>query len=232
MPNILKTNRLYVRLLWGLCLCISLTACKKCKKDPNPDPGYSAPMQRDLYAYAFFQPGTYWVYEDSVSHIIDSVYVIYADSSTYTNNETNADHYKGTFHRFQCKMISSYDHYMYQNWMDQSYEVNGSAPTVNRERYIMPGSGNINGRTINIAICNVGKSLSVALDYVTYVNYYPSLSLNGQGFSSVQKWFTYNSNCDDNKNAYYYISKNVGIIRREQVDSNRTWNLIRYHINQ
>ena len=137
-----------------------------------------------------------------------------------------------TFSWFSCDAISSYDHYKYQNWMDQSYEVNGSAPTVNRERYIMPGSGNKNGKTINIAIISLGNSLGVSSDYVTYQNYYNVFSVKSQNFSATQKWTNYTSNCDDDQNTNYYIAKNIGIVRREQLDSNRTWNLIRYNIVQ
>ncbi|MDF2453926.1 MAG: hypothetical protein K0S26_3430 [Bacteroidota bacterium] len=37
---------------------------------------------------------------------------------------------------------------------------------------------------------------------------------------------------DNKQDTYYYIAKNIGIVRREQLDSNRTWNLIRYNIVQ
>lgn len=222
-------------LIYLLFLCACLTSCTQCKKkQPEPEIGFKAPVNADLYAYAYFKPGTYWVYQDSISGILDSVYVTFANKGTYTNGDAEVaqGYYRGTFSWFSCDAISSYDHYKYQNWMDQSYEVNGSAPTVNRERYIMPGSGNKNGKTINIAIISLGNSLGVSSDYVTYQNYYNVFSVKSQNFSATQKWTNYGSNCDDDQNTNYYITKNIGIVRREQIDSNRTWNLIRYHIIQ
>ncbi len=223
------------KLVYILFISTCLTACQKCKKkQPEPDKGFSSPVNTDLYAYAYFKPGTYWVYQDSISGILDSVYVTFANNGTYTNGDAEVaqGYYRGTFNWFTCDAVSSYDHYKYQNWMDQSYEVNGSAPTVNRERYIMPGSGNKNGKTIHTAIIAVGKSLGVSTDYVTYLFSYNSFSVKNLTFSSTQKWINYGSNCDDDQNTNYYISKNIGIVRREQLDSNRTWNLIRYNIIQ
>lgn len=212
---------------------VTFTGCKKDSKT-EPDTGFSSPVNTDLYAYAYFKPGTYWVYQDSISGILDSVYVTYANNGTYTNGDAEVaqGYYRGTFSWFKCDMISSYDHYKYQNWMDQSYEVNGSAPSVNRVRSHMPNSGTAGGTTINLAIVPVGKSLGIMLDYVTYQKYYNSFSVNTISFFSTQKWYNFNSNCDDDQNTNYYIAKNIGIIRREQLDSNRVWNLIRYYIHQ
>lgn len=222
------------KLAYLLLISVCLTACQKCKKQPKPELGYSGPVNHDLYAYAYFKPGTYWVYQDSISGILDSVYITYANSGTYTNGDAEVaqGYYRGTFNWFKCDAISSYDHYKYENWMDQSCEVNGSAPTVNRVKIQMSGSGNGGGTTINTAIVTVGKSLGVFLDYVTYEKYYDLFVVKSKGFPATQKWYNYNSNCDDDQNAYYFIAKNVGIIRREQLDSNRTWNLIRYNIVQ
>lgn len=237
--NVLNLNNIKFKsmkkITYLLFVCICLTGCKQCKKkQPEPDKGYSSPVNTDLYDYAYFKPGTYWVYQDSISGILDSVYIIYANNGVYTNGDTEVEqgYYRGTFYWFKCDAISSYDHYKYENWMDQSWEVNGSVPVVNREKFIMPGSGFNFGQTIHTAITYIGKTLYVSLDHVTYQNYYNVFSVKTQTFASTQKWTNYGSNCDDNQNTNYYIAKNIGIVRREQLDSNRTWNLIRYHIIQ
>lgn len=216
-------------------ILVVMVACQKCKKkQPEPDPGFNTEPSADLYAYAYFLPGTYWVYEDSISGIIDSVYITYANKGTYTNgdNEVAQGYPRGTFNWFKCEMISSYDHYKYQNSTDQSWEIYGSVPSVKRMRLIMPGSGFLAGTTINTAITYPGKTLYVGLDYVIYQRYYNSFVVKNKNFSNTQKWFNYKSNCDDDQNTNYYIAKGIGIVRREQTDSNRTWNLVRYNIVQ
>ena len=223
------------KIAYILFISICLTGCQKCKKkQPEPDLGFSSPVNTDLYAYAYFKPGTYWVYQDSISGILDSVYITFANKGTYTNGDAEVaqGYYRGTFSWFSCDAISSYDHYKYQNWMDQSYEVNNNIPRVFRERYIMPGSGNKNGKTIHLAMVGKGTTLYISLDHLIYANYYNSFVVMSKVFSSTQKWMNYGSNCDDDQNTNYYIAKNIGIVRREQLDSNRTWNLIRYSIVQ
>jgi len=219
------------KLVYLLFVCICLTGCQKCKKkQPEPDSGFSSPVNTDLYAYAYFKPGTYWVYQDSISGILDSVYITYANSGTYTNGDAEVaqGYYRGTFSWFKCDAISSYDHYKYQNWMDQSYEVNGGVPRVFREKYIMPGSGTNYGQTIHLGVAEIGKEFYVYPDKVVYEKNYPSYKL----FGFTQKWVNKHSIIDYEQDTYYYITKNIGIVRREQLDSNRTWNLIRYNIVQ
>jgi hypothetical protein len=223
------------RLVYIVFVSLCLTACQKCKKkQPEPDPGFSSAVNTDLYAYAYFKPGTYWVYEDSISGILDSVYVTYANKGTYTNGdaEVNQGYPRGTFNWFKCDMISSYDHYKYENWMDQSYEVNGGLPRVFREKFIMPNSGSNFGKTIHMAVTSVGKEFYIYPDKVVFEQLYSNFYVLSQSFNVTEKWFNKHSIIDYEQDANYYISKNIGIVRREQLDSNRTWNLVRYNIIQ
>jgi hypothetical protein len=224
------------KLISILFISIHLVSFFSCKKDAKtePDTGFNTPVNTDLYAYAYFKPGTYWIYQDSISGILDSVYITSANKGTYTNGDAEVaqGYYRGTFSWFKCEMISSYDHYKYQNWMDQSYEVTSNTPIVKRVKIQMPNSGTSGGTTINLAIVPVGKILYVQLDHVLYETFYSNFNVKNINFLFTQKWYNFNSNCDDDQNTYYYIAKNVGIIRREQLDSNRTWNLIRYNIIQ
>lgn len=223
------------KLVYILLVCICLTGCQKCKKkQPEPDKGFNQAVNTDLYAYAYFKPGTYWVYEDTLSGILDSVYVTFANNGTYTNGDAEVaqGYYRGTFSWFRCDMISSYDHYKYVNWMDQSYEVNGGSPRVFREKYIMPSSGSNYGKTIHMAVAPIGKEFFIYPDKVVFENLYSNFYVLNQNFNSTGKWFNKHSIIDYEQDTYYYIAKNTGIVRREQVDSNRVWNLIRYNIVQ
>jgi len=96
----------------------------------------------------------------------------------------------------------------------------------------MPGSGNKNGRTIHIGIANIGKEFYIYPDKVIFLSNNLSFNRFGLSFSNVQKWLNKLSMIDTRQDVCYYISKNIGIVRREQIDSNRTWNLIRYNIVQ
>lgn len=211
-------------------ISICLIGCSKCKKkQPEPEKVYSFPIQPDLYSYAYFKAGTYWVYQDSVTNVLDSVYVTSSDSGTYTNAPGTPNLYAGTFNYFSCSMLSSYDHYRYQNWMDQSYEVNGSKPVVNRSRYATTNSGSNTGSDILIGLINIGTSFG---NNIKYDYFYNTFNVKILVFPNTQKWINPTNYYDDNQKTNYFIAKNIGIVRREQLDSGKTWNLIRYHIVQ
>lgn len=219
------------KIAYFIIISLCLTSCEKYKK--QPEPVYCFPDEPDLYAYAYFKPGSYWVYQDSISGIIDSVYLTYANNGTYTNGdeEVKKGYYRGTFNWFKCYAKSSYDHYEYMNWMDQSYQVNGGTPRVFRERLKSSGSGYEIGTSIYLGFIDIGKSYYY-YDVITYENYYNSYNNSIDTFYFTQKWFHKKSTIDDHQDTYYYIAKNIGIVRKEQLDSNRTWNLVRYNIVQ
>ena len=62
----------------ALLLCLSLLLPLSCKKDPPPEPE-AVPLPAGLKAYTLFQPGTYWIYQDSTSRQVDSVWVVSAE---------------------------------------------------------------------------------------------------------------------------------------------------------
>ncbi len=220
-------------------LIISIFICQRCKKKTEPIITYTFRIPQQLYDYAYFKVGTYWVYQDSVTSIIDSVYVTYAKEGVYENVDQTANHYKGTFGYFRSIATSSYDHYKYENWVDQNWNVNGvlalekySYTVVNREKFITSGSGSNYGTAIFTSDVEVGKKFYSYLDYIEFQQLYSNFTVKTHTFGATQKWYNGKSILDDKQNTYYYISKNIGIVRREQLDSNHIWNLIRYNIVQ
>jgi hypothetical protein len=71
-------------------LCLFVFVC--CKKSPQVSPVSPVvrntpskhvshyPVGAEIKAYGSFKPGTYWIYQDSTSHALDSVYVTRLDS--------------------------------------------------------------------------------------------------------------------------------------------------------
>ena len=64
----------------ALLLCLSLLLPLACKKAPPPEPE-AVPLPAELKSYTLFQPGTYWIYQDSTSRQVDSVWVVSAEVS-------------------------------------------------------------------------------------------------------------------------------------------------------
>ena len=66
----------YSTFLWGGLALLCATACQK----PEPEPE-AVPLPTGLKSYVFFRLGSYWVYQDSASLRLDSVWVVSTDTS-------------------------------------------------------------------------------------------------------------------------------------------------------
>ncbi|WP_303309545.1 hypothetical protein [Hymenobacter sp. BT730] len=64
--------------LWLLALPLLATTCHK----PQPEPE-AVPLPAELKAYTRFRPGTYWIYQDSVTGRLDSTWVVSLKDNVY-----------------------------------------------------------------------------------------------------------------------------------------------------
>ena len=65
-----------------------------------------------------------------------------------------------------------------------------------------------------------------------YKDYYDSLQILSNSFHKVSKFHSTINETMENSPTNFYIAKNIGIIRKEKLNTSQTWNLIRYHIVQ
>ena len=87
---------------------VLLQSCCK-KNEPAPDPYHNYKMPHEMLDYSYFKPGTYWVYQDSVSGAIDSVWVydcIYTVDTLPKDNSLGLT--QGIYDYFETKTRSSF----------------------------------------------------------------------------------------------------------------------------
>src|SRR5690606_30040438 len=60
-------------------ITLYISSCTKLEKLPEVH------VAEELMEYFNYQPGTYWVYYDSVNHVLDSIYV--TENSTFSREE-------------------------------------------------------------------------------------------------------------------------------------------------
>jgi len=72
---------LFVKATLTLGLPLLLLLGVSCEK-PLPEPD-AVPLPADLKAYVLFQPGTHWVYQDSATRQLDSVWVVSTEMGEY-----------------------------------------------------------------------------------------------------------------------------------------------------
>ena len=220
-------------------ITILFAACKR-DKDVQPAPQPTVPLQ-DLTTFSYFKTGTYWIYQDSATSVLDSVYVPHDTSySYYQNNNIQA---AGNY-MFYYTLTYSYleSNYCYYRISMGTYSISdGHGVGVERSNnagttYLMSNEF-VNGNVIYHYL-SYGET--------SYQGYYDSITINGIMFPNVAHFH-------DTKNASetiyttshgyihpatdFYIAKNIGIVKKKIVDTqfntvNKTFYLIRYHIIQ
>ena len=214
-----------------LCL-IAILFFSTCKKDPkilsSTAPGY---VYEDIAAYSYFKTGTYWIYKDSTSGVEDSVYV-YSDTS-YLYHRTGTVQEDGDYMYYECHANSAYDTYNYYYKIDMGFYIlsTGEVGTVR----VRTKPGDYVGQTYLMS------NRFIADDVITwwlgdgatyYKAYYDSINLSGITYHAAAKFYDTSNSAEYSSPTFFYIAKNVGIIRKEKLDSNKVWNLIRYNIIQ
>ncbi len=88
-----------------------------------------------MYDYGYFLPGTYWVYEDSVSGAIDSVWVYdaYKEIDTVSSSSSNGLD-PGIYDWFKIKTRSSYFNADYYYWSNSSRVTSDGFYQIRREK--------------------------------------------------------------------------------------------------
>ncbi|NVK64547.1 MAG: hypothetical protein HWE22_08160 [Flavobacteriales bacterium] len=223
-------------LLLFLSFAVTVLFISSCTKDKTPcttcpTVGTDCEDIQNVKNFFAFKEGSWWVYEEETSGVRDSVYV-----TEYQNDPSN--------YNFDVRVYSSYQDYYYHYWPEfssgaQSCNESGllceRCLSVKRSKY-KPGDFVAEGKCF-FFIPKVGQ-----FDYV----YNTELPNNRVTISSISDSFTYSNYTyqrtvevnEDNtymegiQPTNHYFSENVGLIRKELLDSNQVWNLVNYHIQE
>ena len=203
----------------------TFNACKK----PGSIPNY--PVNDSLKAAFNFQPGTYWIYRDSISGEVDSFYV----QTNYTNNNNNVSY---TYDVIRIHIVAYYnspssyadwDYYYAGNEIDMDYGGSNMqtcyyAPFIN---YPFQNS---------ITLFRYSSSYFVT-DSALVKKIYSTYTVNGNAFTDVAE---VNHSLDTSGtglldyNDVFYMCPAVGMIKmrlNHPKDSiNRVWEILRWGI--
>lgn len=242
------------KLVYSLFVCICLTACTKCKKDPEPKIDYGTYVPPiNLADYCYFKQGTYWVYQDSVSGAIDCTYVKSANKITYIVDANSGKDYVGTFNYYNMFTKDGIGD-------DRQYEVRDedAAQTAkccngryrceahwNRPPSEIDSLGNsIPGiyfgaythifNVFNDGVEGGGFGYGEKCTSKGTIN---TMAVNNYTFTNVAVFENTINISDQNWTTHpykfkNYIAKNIGVIKRIDIDSNRVWLLKKYNVSQ
>lgn len=197
----------FVSLIFGL-ICLLSSCAKQCQTGQ-----YNASASNPIKSY-FFKPGSYWVYQDSASGIIDSqsVYNYYARydiivGEYYSGNGGTCNDYGDAFYMYTASF-----------WNGVAHDSIGFS-----NAFIGLGGFNIQISFSSITSENdIYSFSSLGNQNTTLTNF----SVGGQIFPTVYR---------DNSifNSQIYHVQNVGVVKwvfNDTINGQRTWNLLRYHV--
>jgi len=208
-----------------------LAACKK--KDPascddmvqeNPLPPYT--IQNNYKDYFVFQPGSWWVYEDTVLDQKDSVYV---DSSScemkdkmhsictdivLCQHEACSTYIKSQVYPFDYFDQISVDEYGYHN----AFRTVTSSNSSDHFFFGYPLHNNDEIQKI-IELSSLTVNGMIYYDIFKIEYFYGKVYYQGPLPSVPYE-------------IHYYFAKNIGLIKRDIIDYNQVWELVKFNVVQ
>ena len=225
---------------FGVCCLLILTSVVSCHDKPgiptgnsycnqNPSPCKSVLLAKDYFC---FKMGSYWVYEEETSHERDSIYVIeyYSDENGYN---------------FFTYTKSSLTNYEYRFWPTYTGNISGctqSGTVTKRCLFVNRSKGKFQddlGESqvffVNYKVGDhetTGGSWDCPNNEIQINSILDSFIVQGTTFYDIVSVKQDCEHAEGKQPTKFYYSKNVGIIRKELIDSNQVWNLVNYSVIQ
>ena len=176
-----------------------------------------------------FKVGSWWVYEEETSHLRYSVYV--------------TEYYNAGNYDFDIRTHSTLEGYNYHYWpyyaggnqsCSQNIPVNMKCLYVERSK---GKSGDFVGEDNCFFVKYNKNDFTYAPNNIYYTNnkiivedILLNFSVGDLNFGETVKIHELSTRIEGIQPTNHYWSKNVGLIRKELLDSNQIWNLVDYHI--
>jgi hypothetical protein len=223
LSSLIKNNCLAVFLILVVC-----SSCKKNAAVPTYYPSYSpcvTTYKQDIDTFLIqnflFKAGTYWVYQDSISGRIDSLY-------TYGFKKTWGSYFQGpsspgtggctTHYRYAWDSINYVPDPNHTQYWQYTYYLQGNTIHYNNPYGIC-----------TIILCNSsGGSLKPQTGY----QYYPTFQVGTNTYTNVYK-YAIPAECGS-PTGYLYLKPGLGLVQADLFNSgganHALFKLLRFHI--
>jgi hypothetical protein len=202
--------------------CLTIIFLNSCSKHDSQE---TNTWQSTTYYLAdslkpyMFKEGSYWVYENDSTHILDSVSVISTERSFFLQTiahegANQVEYYKINLHDFR-------DTVNYYDYLSNS--------TIRKNS----GGENCLGQPVFYLVSAFSHCCCCGL---YYLDAFSSLNINGNTFNDVKQFkIKVAEQCGSNfiNDTYYYYKDGIGVVRKQFDDGNGnidTWSLKRWHV--
>jgi hypothetical protein len=206
-------------------LCLS-ASCKDKNKPSyctqNPQNCATVSTAKDFF---LFKEGSWWVYEEEMTHERDSMYV-----NLYTG---------GTNYQMQIKSARTDYEYFYFPVYSESPNCSQTNPVYGKCVLVKVNKakpGDFVGEGVSFFV-NFKKGDSEYSFNTEYANnqiivseIFQGYTLGELSFGQTVKIHELNTYIEGIQPTNHYYSKGIGLVRKELLDSNQVWNLVSYHI--
>lgn len=216
-------KRQLIAYLTAALLMLTLSTCKK--DDPDCETCQYEQGFQQVKDWMYFKTGSYWIYEEENSGAIDTL-TVYEDWQGIAQEENDA---------FLTHTISSFDGFFYFYQYNSSFTIHClTEPSCDCEKVLRakgkPGNFVGEGRMFFFPPIVDNYTGSDGLSEVVEVIENYMLSTGEEANTGVFR--TENNASEDFQETKFYISRHIGVVRKELLDDNEIWNLIEYDVTQ
>lgn len=237
MIYLINRNKVFYKLIIACFFVFSLA----CKKDTQKTIQSTEGVSGDIKDYCLFKIGSWWVYVDSLTNNVDSVYVTSSYNGIDTITQSDNLGYTGNFEFFNVAVYSTY----YQkstvisaNYAEWEVQNAKNIPRTHLTNSSLPSGQNqtlfffLNGYLNNNILYNIDSGQE---------NYIGKTNFSNQTLSISDALLFINSHNDlEYKHQNYYVfAKHVGLIQNKVIQGGSdsaqyqvNWKLKSYYINE
>jgi hypothetical protein len=186
---------------------------------------------REVKDYFYFNYGSWWVYEEENSGKRDSVYVTqtYSDTGTYYFKTSVKSTYDGYDYHFWTNSVTGDK---YKNLVQKSTRSTTvkCAKTGGEEGFVAEAYCFMFYPIIGKYMNNDGGGYIGYNNILEIEEIYNAYGIYENNFENVVEISEDHTAIEESQPTVHYYSPNVGLIKKELLDSNQVWNLVDYHL--
>ena len=229
-----------IYLLPILCLLMLLG----CDKDPSK-PGYQGKppkpefhdmsMSEDLKSYLWSKPGSYWIYKNTKTGDLDTQVCtgFLFNNITIKGDESHSKHITIKYDLIARNISSTYTKH---GFYDETTRYYPNSTPFKGMFYALYRHGNGSLISVFHYTFDYPRMSGTGSSYTTYIGMDSTLTIQGKTYQNVAKFdidkddiWEEKLNCIRSNNIYYW-AKDVGLIKKQSISCNYSWELIEYNI--